>query len=369
MDFSRNIRIIKQDIQLQRAECLVNAANEQLKAGSGVCGALFAAAGVEEMTAACNAIGFCPTGQAVVTPAFGLQAEYVIHAVGPRLSETGPAGLPLLRSAYLSAMEQIHRLGCHKAVFPLLSAGSFRSKAITDVELWETAIYAVRDYMAANPAHRFEIIFCCRGSDTFSIGARVLCMPAPITPLPPTVLQPAETGHPAASVETANAGKKDFVFFWKLGEANECFTQWYPAPITIEGIRYENAEQYMMAKKALLFGDIEHYYLILHTADPKQCKAYGKAVRGFDSAVWQSCNEEIVFNANFAKFTQHPALAQKLLQTGDRILAEASPLDTNYGIGLKADDPDASCPEKWPGKNLLGKILMDIRDLLNAAQG
>ena len=64
-------------------DCIVNAANSGLAMGSGVCGAIFRAAGPREMQAACNSIGGCPTGGAVITPGFALKAKHVIHAVGP----------------------------------------------------------------------------------------------------------------------------------------------------------------------------------------------------------------------------------------------------------------------------------------------
>ena len=66
-------------------------------------------------------------------------------------------------------------------------------------------------------------------------------------------------------------------------------------------------------------------------------------------------------NANYAKFTQNPDLMAKLKATGDAIMAEASPQDKIWGIGMTADDPEARCPEHWNGQNLLGNILMEIR--------
>ena len=59
-----------------------------------------------------------------------------------------------------------------------------------------------------------------------------------------------------------------FIFFWQLGEPNDYLSNWYPAPFTSEGIRYANTEQYMMAKKALLFKDFAVYSRILEV-DPE----------------------------------------------------------------------------------------------------
>ena len=154
----------------------------------------------------------------------------------------------------------------------------------------------------------------------------------------------------------------DFVFFWKLGHANEEFSNWYPCDFTIEGIRYFCVEQYMMAKKALLFGDVPVYQQIMESTDPGECKSLGKLVKGFDPATWDSCKYEIVYNANYAKLHQNDVLMKKLIATGDAVMAEASPQDKIWGIGLSEDDPKAKHPDMWNGENLLGTILMEIRD-------
>ena len=74
---------VQQDITTMQVDAIVNAANTGLLPGGGVCGAIFAKAGYEDMAAACKAIGGCPTGQAVITPGFALPAAYVIHTPGP----------------------------------------------------------------------------------------------------------------------------------------------------------------------------------------------------------------------------------------------------------------------------------------------
>ena len=160
---------------------------------------------------------------------------------------------------------------------------------------------------------------------------------------------------------TADEDDGKFVFFWKLHHKNEEFSNWYPKEFIIEGIRYNCVEQYMMAKKALTFNDLAIYQKIMASDDPGECKDLGKLVSNFNPAVWDSCKREIVYNANYAKFTQNPELMAKLKATGDAIMAEASPQDRIWGIGMAADDPDARYPEKWKGENILGSILMEIR--------
>ncbi len=154
---------------------------------------------------------------------------------------------------------------------------------------------------------------------------------------------------------------KSFVFFWNEDAENGFMSQWYHAAMTIEGITYLFCEQYMMAKKALLFEDYEIYSQIMKAKTPRDCKRLGRLVHNFDAAKWHTVREEIVYHANIAKFSQNEELREQLLQTGDAILAEASPLDKIWGIGMSADDVDAINPEQWNGQNLLGKILMKVR--------
>jgi len=164
-----------------------------------------------------------------------------------------------------------------------------------------------------------------------------------------------------------------YVFFWghtppadgSVGKA--CFSQWWVAPFEIDRITYPTAEHYMMAGKARLFGDKEAAHKIITCKHPKQAKAFGRTVRGFDEELWREERFGIVAAANHAKFSQHPALRNFLLGTGDRVLVEASPVDAIWGIGLAADDPRAEKPQQWKGLNLLGFALMEVRERLRAA--
>lgn len=156
----------------------------------------------------------------------------------------------------------------------------------------------------------------------------------------------------------------NFVFFWKLGQENEEFSNFYPCAFKVEGITYNCVEQYMMAKKALLFGDTDIYSKIITATDPDEIKANGRLVKSFDPDVWDECKREIVYAGNYAKYDQNLDLLAKLINTGDAILAEASPLDKIWGIGLDKEDPLAKSPENWKGENLLGGILEEIREKL-----
>jgi len=174
---------------------------------------------------------------------------------------------------------------------------------------------------------------------------------------PPRV--PASKPAPAANVPDAQQGRERFTFFWQGP-----FSQWYPSRFEVDGVTYSHAEQYMMAEKARLFGDGEVLRMILSAKTPKEQKAMGRKVRGFDESLWNSMAKEIVKRGNIAKFSQNPDLLEKLLSTDGTTLVEASPYDTIWGIGLRADDPLAEDRATWRGSNWLGEILTEVREEL-----
>jgi ribA/ribD-fused uncharacterized protein len=143
-----------------------------------------------------------------------------------------------------------------------------------------------------------------------------------------------------------------------------CFSQWYPSPFDVQGVRYATAEHWMMAEKARLFGDDEALARVLAKDDPGAAKAAGRSVRGYDDAVWEHARFDAVVRGNLAKFSAHPRLRDFLLATGQQVLVEASPVDTVWGIGLAAADPQAQDPSHWRGRNLLGFALMAVRQTL-----
>lgn len=117
--------IVRSDIARLDVDAVVNAANEGLLAGGGVCGAIFSAAGYEQLQAACRRIAPCPTGSAMVTRGFDLPARWIIHAVGPRWIDGRHGEERLLRRAYRSALDQAARLRVASVAFPLISAGIY----------------------------------------------------------------------------------------------------------------------------------------------------------------------------------------------------------------------------------------------------
>jgi ribA/ribD-fused uncharacterized protein len=143
-----------------------------------------------------------------------------------------------------------------------------------------------------------------------------------------------------------------------------CLSQWYLAPFEVDGTRYPTAEHFMMAGKARMFGDGAALARILASEDPSAAKAAGRRVQSFDEARWATARFDLVVAGNIAKFSQHARLRKFLIATGEQVLIEASPRDAVWGIGLGETDPHVIDPNAWPGENLLGFALMQVRDFL-----
>lgn len=134
--------IRKQSITEMDVDCIVNAANSQLRHGGGVCGAIFVAAGASQLQAACDALGHCSTGEAVITPGFKLKAKYIVHAVGPIWQGGNCNEEQLLYRCYQNAMKVACTKGCRSIAFPLISSGIY-GYPVKDA--WCVAIKAIRE--------------------------------------------------------------------------------------------------------------------------------------------------------------------------------------------------------------------------------
>ena len=164
-----SIEIKKIGITKLDTDAIVNAANEGLWEGGGVCGAIFREAGSLELTKACNAIGRCRTGNAVITPGFKLPAKYVIHAVGPRWMDGNHNEPELLYSAYKQSLILAKENSLHSIGFPLISAGIFGYPLDG---AWRNAIRACHDFIQNNADYDIRIIFAVLDDRILAVGEK-----------------------------------------------------------------------------------------------------------------------------------------------------------------------------------------------------
>ncbi|CAB1107122.1 unnamed protein product [Ectocarpus sp. CCAP 1310/34] len=131
------------------------------------------------------------------------------------------------------------------------------------------------------------------------------------------------------------------------------FSQWTSSTFSVDGVENSCAEHFFAASKARHFGDKDMLHNIMLSLDPAMHKRYGRQVRGFTQQEWEKVREYIVLVGTFEKFSRNPAMP--------------SPFDNTWGIGMRADHPEAANSSNWTGKNLLGKALQSVRDLLRSS--
>lgn len=171
-----SIDIRQIDITTLNTDIIVNAANSDLQAGGGVCGAIFKAAGNTEMQKACDVIGHCDPGNAVITPAFKLNAKYVIHAVGP-IWQGGSQNEPqMLYSCYRESLQLARKYGCHSISFPLISSGIY---GYPKEKAWRKAIQACRDFFQKNNDYEIDVIFSVLNDEMYDLGRDTIQEEAP----------------------------------------------------------------------------------------------------------------------------------------------------------------------------------------------
>lgn len=331
----KNVSITELD-----TDCVVNAANDGLRPGSGVCGAIFEAAGAKELQAACDEIGGCPTGHAVVTPGFGLKAKYIIHAVGP-IWQGGSNGEPQqLYSCYYEALERARENGCHSIGFPLISTGVF---GYPKEPAWRMALEACRHFRDKNKGYDIDIVFAVPDPKVAKLGEEILC----------------EMGLREEAEPRLN-----LIGFHQPELPNGYLSNWYIAKFKVGGVTFSSIEQYMMYMKAEVFGDRKHAAEIMTLRDAQEIKRVGREVENYDDRVWNGLRQVIVYEGLLAKFCQNSDLGEKLRNTGDAVIAECAAEDPVWGIGMSLQDEDRFYMSRWKGTNYLGFSLMFVRNRL-----
>lgn len=160
--------IIRNDITKMQTDAIVNAANTELQMGGGVCGAIFKAAGVKELQAACNKLSPIQTGEAVITPGFALSAKHIVHTAGPVYRDGQHGEADLLRACYINSLTVAAENGCESITFPLISSGIF---GYPKKNALQVATQAIQDYVAE---HDMKVYLAVFDKDAFTISEQLL---------------------------------------------------------------------------------------------------------------------------------------------------------------------------------------------------
>lgn len=148
--------IIRDDITRLETDAIVNAANSKLLSGGGVCGAIFSAAGVDELQKECDKIGFCGIGEAVITKGYKLKAKHVIHTVGPIYGQDPANEESQLYSCYKSSLELAKKKRLNSIAFPVISSGIY---GYPKAEAIKIATRAIKDFLEDNEMDVFLVVY------------------------------------------------------------------------------------------------------------------------------------------------------------------------------------------------------------------
>ncbi len=157
---------------------------------------------------------------------------------------------------------------------------------------------------------------------------------------------------------------RDIICFHNPEESNGYLSNWFLSDFELGGIRFSSMEQYMMYQKACVFGDDKIAKQIFDTSDVGKIKALGRAVKNYQDVIWNGLRQIVVYEGLLEKFRQNSELQEKLLATGQKILAECAVRDVIWGIGLSMKDEKRFDMKEWKGQNLLGFSIMKVRDRL-----
>lgn len=154
------LKVIENDITQLEVDVIVNAANKELLQGGGVCGAIFKAAGAKQLQAACDEIGICGVGEAVMTDAFDLRAKKIIHTVGPIWQGGNANEARLLENCYTNALKLAYKNGYQSIAFPLISSGIYGYPVEA---AFRVAVSTIREFLLTHKLFVYLVIYDQKG--------------------------------------------------------------------------------------------------------------------------------------------------------------------------------------------------------------
>lgn len=158
------------------------------------------------------------------------------------------------------------------------------------------------------------------------------------------------------------------VYFHLPEEPDGYLSNWYASAFELEGMHFSCVEQYIMYKKSMFFGDEASAQAIMKIDDPAQHQAIGRTASGYIGNVWAGMRQMVLLRGLMAKFSQNEDLKKKLLETGDACLVECAGSDTIWACGVRLNDHRRRDASNWPGVNILGFALMEVREMLKESE-
>lgn len=160
--------IVRQDLTKMKVDAIVNAANTELQMGGGVCGAIFKAAGASELQTACKKLAPIQTGDAVITPGFGLHAKFVVHTAGPVYRGGKNGEEEQLRLCYINSLKRAVENKCESIAFPLISSGIY---GYPKDEALRVATGAIQDFLSD---HELEVYLAVFDKEAFTVSEKLI---------------------------------------------------------------------------------------------------------------------------------------------------------------------------------------------------
>lgn len=148
---------------------------------------------------------------------------------------------------------------------------------------------------------------------------------------------------------------KTHIYFW-----NGVFSNFYLIEFEYKGHTFACTEQAFMWEKAMYFKDYDVAEEVLRTTVPIEAKRLGRKVKNFDPEIWMDVCKDYMYAVNLEKWK---LMKDIILSTGDKILVEASPYDTIWGVGLEKNNDLILDEKNWNGTNFLGEVLMKVRKI------